>query len=82
MPGLKRNIPVINVNLPNDGGVTGNPFFVILNSTLKTQCEGIYRHIQKYYALNPVVVFRKKGHWKTGSKPISMISEKTPWLFR
>ncbi len=59
--GLKKNIPVINANLPNDGGVTGNPFFVMLNSTLKTQCEGIYKHIQKYYPLNEVIVFRKKG---------------------
>lgn len=59
--GLKINIPVINVNLPNDGGAASNPFFVVLNSTLKTQCEGIYRHIQKYYSLNPIVVFRKKG---------------------
>lgn len=59
--GLRRHIPVVNVNLPNDGGVTGNPFFVMLNSTLRTQCEGTYRYIQKYYSLNPVVVFRKKG---------------------
>ncbi len=59
--GAKRNIPVINVNLPNDGGVNGNPFFVLLNPTLRTQCEGIYRHIQKYYSLEPLVVFRKKG---------------------
>ncbi|MGQ0738251.1 MAG: ABC transporter substrate-binding protein [Bacteroidota bacterium] len=59
--GLKRNIPVINVNMPNDGAVTGNPFYVILNPTLRTQCEGIYRHLQKYYSLNPIVVFRKKG---------------------
>jgi hypothetical protein len=59
--GLKKNIPVINANLPNDGNVTGNPFFVMLNSTLKTQCEGIYKYIQKYYALNPLIVFRKKG---------------------
>lgn len=59
--GLRRNIPVINVNLPNDGGVTGNPFFVMLNSTLRTQCEGIYRHIQKYYPLSRLIVFRKKG---------------------
>jgi hypothetical protein len=59
--GLKKNIPVINANLPNDGGVTGNPFFVMLNSTLKTQCEGMYKHIQKYYPLNEVIVFRKKG---------------------
>lgn len=59
--GLKRNIPVINVNLPNDGGASSNPFFVVLNSTLRTQCEGIYKHIQKYYSLEPIVVFRKKG---------------------
>jgi len=59
--GLQKNIPVINVNIPNDGGVTSNPFFVLLNPTLKTQCEGIYKYIQKYYSLNNVVVFRKKG---------------------
>ena len=59
--GLKRNIPVINANLPNDGNVTGNPFFVVLNSTLKTQCEGIYKYIQKHYALHNIIMFRKKG---------------------
>ena len=59
--GLKRNIPVINVNLPTDGGVTNNPFYVVLNPTLRTQCEGIYKYIQKYYSQKPVVVFRKKG---------------------
>jgi hypothetical protein len=59
--GMKRNIPVINANLPNDGGVTGNPFFVMLNPTLRAQCEGIYRYAQRYYALDRIVVFRKKG---------------------
>ncbi|HSU27680.1 MAG TPA: hypothetical protein VLJ68_04820 [Chitinophagaceae bacterium] len=59
--GLKRNIPVINANLPNEGGVTGNPFFLIINSTLRTHCEGIYRYIQKFYPLDMLVMFRKKG---------------------
>ena len=59
--GLKRNIPVINVNLPNDGGVRNNPYYVMLNSTLKTQCEAMYRYIQKYYSLQPQIVFRRKG---------------------
>ncbi|MEP6700276.1 MAG: ABC transporter substrate-binding protein [Bacteroidota bacterium] len=59
--GLKKNIPVLNVNLPNDGGTTANPFFVVLNPTLRTQCEGIYMHLQKYYSLNSLIVFRKKG---------------------
>jgi hypothetical protein len=58
---LRRNIPFINATQPNDGGVKSNPFVVLLNSTLKTQCEGIYRHVQKYYAINPLIVFRKKG---------------------
>lgn len=59
--GAKAHIPVVNVNMPNDGGVAGNPFYVMLNPTLRTQCEGIYKYIQKYYSLNQVVVFRKKG---------------------
>jgi hypothetical protein len=65
--GLKKNIPVINTTVPNDAGTTGNPFFVVLNPTLRTQCEGIYKYIQKYYAIEPIVVFRKKG---TSSDPI------------
>ncbi|MBS1760155.1 MAG: amino acid ABC transporter substrate-binding protein [Bacteroidetes bacterium] len=59
--GLRKNIPVINVNMPNDGGVSGNPFYVMLNSTLRTQCEGIYQFMQKYYSQNKIIVFRKKG---------------------
>ncbi|MBL0234876.1 MAG: ABC transporter substrate-binding protein [Chitinophagaceae bacterium] len=59
--GARANIPVINVNMPNDGGVTGNPFYVMLNPTLRTQCEGIYKYVQKYHGLDQVIVFRKKG---------------------
>lgn len=59
--GARANIPVINVNMPNDGGVSGNPFYVMLNPTLRTQCEGIYKYVQKYHSLDQVVVFRKKG---------------------
>jgi hypothetical protein len=57
----RLHIPFINVNFPNDGGITNNPSLVILNSTLKTHCEGIYRLIQRNYATRPVVFFRRKG---------------------
>ena len=53
--------PFINVNLPNDGGVYENPFLVLLNSTLKTHIDAMYRYIQKYYPLDELIVFRKKG---------------------
>jgi hypothetical protein len=57
----KKNIPFINATYPNDAGVTNNPDFVILNSTLHTHCAAIYRFIQRNYPLAPVIVFRKKG---------------------
>jgi hypothetical protein len=56
-----KSVPFINTTVPADAGITGNPFFVILNPTLKTQCEGIYKYLQKYYAIEPIVVFRRKG---------------------
>lgn len=58
---LRTNTPFINANLPNDLGVRGNPFFVLINSTLRTQCEGIYAYMQRYYSTHPIIVFRKKG---------------------
>ena len=56
-----RKVPYINVNLPNDGGITNNPYFVMLNPSLKTHVESVYRYLQKYFAVNTITVFRKKG---------------------
>lgn len=58
---MRKAIPFINVNLPNDAGISGNASLVILNSTLKTHCEGIYHFLQRYYPVSPVTVFRKNG---------------------
>jgi hypothetical protein len=57
----KKQVPFLNVNLPNDGGITNNPYMVILNSTLSTHCEGIYKFLQKNYSTTPIIVFRKAG---------------------
>lgn len=54
-------IPFINVNLPIEAGARNNPYYVILNSTLATQCAGIYKFLQKNYSASTIVVFRKKG---------------------
>jgi len=56
-----RKIPYINVNLPNDGGIVNNPYFVMLNPSLRTHVESVYRYLQKYYAVNTITVLRKKG---------------------
>lgn len=57
----EKEIPFVNVNFPNDVGVKNNPYYIILNSTIKTQLAGLYRYLQKYHALSPVTVVRKKG---------------------
>ncbi len=56
-----KNIPFINANLPNDGNITNNQSLVILNSTLKTHCEGIYKYLQRNFATQSIVVFTKRG---------------------
>jgi hypothetical protein len=56
-----RKIPYINVNLPNDGGVINNPYFVMLNPSLRTHVESVYRYVQKYYSVGKTTVLRKKG---------------------
>src|SRR6476659_8596494 len=57
----QRKIPFISASLPNDAGVFNNPYMVILNATLRTHCEGIYRYLQRYYSGNRIIVFQKNG---------------------
>jgi hypothetical protein len=59
--GLKRNIPFISATYPNDGGVTSNPFLVVVNSTLKAHCEAIYAFLLQNYGTDKILLVRKKG---------------------
>jgi hypothetical protein len=63
-----KKIPYININLPNDAGITDNPYFVMMNATLQTHISLIYKYVQKNYPLNPVIVFRKKGKMEDAIK--------------
>ena len=54
-----RQIPFINVNFPNDGGVTNNQEFVILNSTLRAHCEALYKFIQRNWATSNIFYLRR-----------------------
>ena len=54
-----REIPFINVNFPNDGGITNNPEFVILNSTLLAHCEAIYKFMQRNWATADIFYVRR-----------------------
>jgi hypothetical protein len=58
---LHRNIPIISATFPNDGGITDNPFFVLINTALKTHIEEIYKHAQRNYGTNNIVYVKRKG---------------------
>lgn len=55
----KQNIPFVSVTYPNDGGITQNPFLIILNSTLKAHCEYIYGYALQQFG-NANIVFASK----------------------
>lgn len=57
----QRKIPLVSATLPNDAGITANPYLVVLNSTLRAHCEGIYRYLQRYHNMDRIIVFQKNG---------------------
>ena len=58
---LRKNIPFVSSTYPNDGGVTGNPFLIIVNSTLKSHCEGIFNFIVQNHGTDKILLVKKKG---------------------
>ena len=56
---LLKNIPFISATHPNDGGITANPFTVIINSTLKAHCEGIYSYLLQNHGTDIIYLCRK-----------------------
>lgn len=73
----QKNIPFVNVNLPNEAGISANPQYTILNPTLQTHVTGLYKFLQKNYALSPIVYFKKKGAVEDRLKNGFMEAEKT-----
>jgi hypothetical protein len=58
---LQKKIPFISSTYPNDGGITGNPFLVIANSTLKTNCEAIFSYLLQKHGTDKIYIIKKKG---------------------
>ncbi len=58
---LQKNIPFISATYPNDGGITENPYLVIVNSTLKAHCEAIFSYMLQNHGSDNILHFRKPG---------------------
>ena len=58
---LSKNIPLISMTYPNDGGILNNPNYFLVNPTLKTHIEAIYKYLRRNYLLEPIRIFKRKG---------------------
>lgn len=58
---LRRKVPYISATLPNDAGVTGNPYYVVLNSTLRSHCEALYKYYQHTAPNDRILLFTRPG---------------------
>ncbi len=72
----QNNIPFISATYPNDAGVTGNPFLVIVNSTLKAHCEAIYSYMLQNHGTDRIFLCRRSGNQEDKvSRYFKMINE-------
>ncbi|HEY8657646.1 MAG TPA: hypothetical protein VIL78_01315, partial [Hanamia sp.] len=58
---VQRSIPFVSVTYPNDGGIRENPFTIIVNSTLKAHCEGIFSYILQKHGTDNIYLVKKKN---------------------
>jgi len=78
---LQMKIPLISSTYPNDGGITGNPFFAMVNPTLKAHLEAIYRYLHKTYPTEKMTLFRRNGAIEDMiEQVITDMNKKTPGL--
>ena len=60
----QKQIPLISATYPNDGGISNNPYFFLLNPTLRTHCKAMYRYIQKHHSADNVVYLTRQGSFE------------------
>lgn len=78
---LNKQIPLISMTYPNDGGVKNNPFFALVNPTLTTHVESIFKYLQKNYPTDPIIYVRKPGAVEDMIENMfTSLNQKTPAL--
>ncbi len=58
---LQKNIPFVSATYPNDGGIIGNPFLIIVNSTLRAHCEAIFSFLLQKHGTDKIYLVKRKG---------------------
>ena len=78
---FEKNIPLISSTFPNDGGITANPFFVLVNPTINTHIEGIYNYVHKSFPIENILLVKRKGNMEDMIQSILINrNQKTPGI--
>ena len=59
---LSHKIPFVSATLPNDEGISNNPYFIIVNPTLKTHCESIFSFLLQNHNTDNILMVQKSGN--------------------
>ncbi len=59
-----NQIPFVSATLPNDGGISNNPYFFLFNPTLRSHCKAVLQHIQYHHTKANVVYITKEGSFE------------------
>lgn len=57
----EKKIPFISASYPNDGGISGNPYVVVVNSKLNTHIQAIYNYVLKNFGTNKIALYRRQN---------------------
>lgn len=58
---LQKNIPFVSATYPNDGGIIANPNLIIVNPTLRANCEGIFSYLLQKHGTDKIYLVKRKG---------------------
>lgn len=76
---LDKKIVLLSATYPTDGGITENPFFVMLNPKLDTHIEAVYNYMHRFFPTNNIILFRKEGNTEDRIQSIlENMNRKTP----
>lgn len=71
---LEKQVPLISATYPNEAGITGNPYFILLNPTLLAHLDALYNYTRKFYPTDNIVMFRRQVY--TGDVIQAVFEEK------
>lgn len=78
---LSKKITLISETYPNDGGVSENPYFVLINSTLRTHIDALYKYLQRFHSTDQLIWVKRKGALEDMIQGFfSELQKKTPSL--